>query len=163
MKKCLYAGSFDPITNGHIDVIERAAELFDQVIVAIGINSKKQNLFSLEERTEMCIECLSGIASVEVVSVDGLIADYAEENGINALVRGIRSVTDFDYEMQIALMNRKISSGLQTIFLMPHEKYTYLNSSIIRELSRYGKDVSDFVPKSVQERLSVKFNIIEKS
>lgn len=154
----LYAGSFDPITNGHIDVIERATRLFDRVLVAIAVNSKKQNLFSLEERNSMCRESLAHLDNVEVVSTQGLIAEYAQERGVSALIRGLRSVTDFDYEMQIALMNRKMQPELQTVFLMPHEKYTYLNSSIIRELARYGKDVSDFVPDEVQAALKKKFS-----
>jgi pantetheine-phosphate adenylyltransferase len=157
-RSALYAGSFDPITNGHIDVIERATGLFDKVLVAIAVNSKKQNLFSTEERLDMCRQSLAHLQSVEIVYTQGLIAEYAVEQGVSALIRGLRSVTDFDYEMQIALMNRKMQPDLQTVFLMPHEKYTYLNSSIIRELSRYKKDVSDFVPPPVQMALKKKFS-----
>lgn len=157
-KIALYAGSFDPITNGHIDVIQRATCLFDEVIIAIAVNSKKQNLFTLEERKEMCIHSLQELPSVTVKTTKGLIAEFARLNNVSVLIRGLRSVTDFDYEMQIALMNRKMQPELQTVFLMPHEKYTYLNSSIIRELARYNKDVSEFVPQIVQESLKEKFS-----
>jgi pantetheine-phosphate adenylyltransferase len=153
----LYAGSFDPITNGHIDVIERATKLFDEVIVSIAINSKKTTLFSLKERKEMCEASLSDLNNVRVDTTEGLIVEFAERYNVSALIRGLRSVTDFEYEMQIALMNRKMSPELQTVFLMPNEKYTYLNSSIVRELGRYGKDVSDFVPSVVQAGLNKKF------
>lgn len=157
MKIAVYPGTFDPITNGHIDVIERACKMFDKTIVLIAINSKKINLFSEEDRELMVRESLKHLQNVEVVFHSGLVAEYAKNNNATALVRGIRSVTDFEYEMQIAMMNRKMVPELQTVFLMPHEKYTYLNSSIIREISRYHKDVSEFVSPIVQQKLREKF------
>lgn len=157
MKIGIYPGSFDPITNGHIDVIERATKVFDKVYVVIGINSKKSSLFTQEERLEMVKESLKHLPSTETVFYSGLIADFAIEIGATAIIRGLRSVSDFEYELQIALMNRKMQPSLQTVFLMPHEKYTYLNSSIIREIARYKQDVSDFVPKAVELKLKEKF------
>ncbi|MCB0701641.1 MAG: pantetheine-phosphate adenylyltransferase [Candidatus Kapaibacterium sp.] len=157
MKIAIYPGSFDPITNGHIDVIERAAKVFDKVYVVIGINSKKSSLFTQEERLEMVQTSLAHEDSVDVAFHSGLIVDYAVSVGATAIIRGLRSVTDFEYEMQIALMNRKMQPELQTVFLMPHEKYTYLNSSIIREIARYKQNVSEFVPKVVEQKLKEKF------
>lgn len=158
MKIAIYPGSFDPITNGHIDVIERATKMFDRVNVVIGINSKKKTMFTENERLEMVEESLSHLPSAQVAFHSGLIVDYAVDIGATAIVRGLRSVTDFEYEMQIALMNRKMQPSLQTVFLMPHEKYTYLNSSIIREIARYKQDVSEFVPEPVERRLKEKFD-----
>ena len=158
MKIAIYPGSFDPITNGHIDVIERATKMFDRVNVVIGINSKKKTLFTENERLEMVEESLSHLPSAQVAFHSGLIVDYAVDIGATAIVRGLRSVTDFEYEMQIALMNRKMQPSLQTVFLMPHEKYTYLNSSIIREIARYKQDVTEFVPEAVEKRLKEKFD-----
>lgn len=157
MKIAIYPGSFDPITNGHIDVIERAAKVFDRVFVVIGINSKKNSLFTQEERLEMVQTSLAHVQCVEVAFHDGLIVDYAVSVGATAIIRGLRSVTDFEFEMQIALMNRKMQPELQTVFLLPHEKYTYLSSSIIREIARYKQNVSEFVPKVVEQKLKEKF------
>jgi pantetheine-phosphate adenylyltransferase len=158
MKIAIYPGSFDPITNGHIDVIERATKMFDRVNVVIGINSKKKTMFTENERLEMVEESLSHLPSAQVAFHSGLIVDYAVDIDATAIVRGLRSVTDFEYEMQIALMNRKMQPSLQTVFLMPHEKYTYLNSSIIREIARYKQDLSEFVPEPVERRLKEKFD-----
>lgn len=156
VKKAIYAGTFDPIHNGHIDVIERASKMFDEVIVVIAINSKKTHLFSEDERLEMTKDALSQLTNVKVMFFSGLIANLAKETDSVALIRGLRTVTDFEYELQIALMNRKLSD-IPTIFMMPHEKYSYLTSSIIRELSRYNQDVSEFVTpmasKLLKERI----------
>lgn len=157
MKIAIYPGSFDPITNGHIDVIERAAKIFDKIHVVIGINSKKNSLFTQDERLEMVQTSLAHIPAADVAFHDGLIVDYAVSVGATAIIRGLRSVTDFEFELQIALMNRKMQSELQTVFLMPHEKYTYLSSSIIREIARYKQNVSEFVPKIVEQKLKEKF------
>lgn len=157
MKLAVYPGTFDPITNGHIDVIERAAKLFDSIIVVIAVNSKKVNLFTVEERIEMARASLAHLHNVTVENTDGLLIEYAKNAGATAIVRGVRTLTDFDYEMMIAMMNRKMESEITTVFLMPHEKYTFLNSSIIREISRFGQNVEEFVPKIVAEKLREKF------
>ncbi len=156
-KIAVYPGTFDPITLGHIDVIKRASKLFDKIIVAIAINQKKLTLFTMEERLEFAKEALKEFKNVEVQLVRGLIVDFAISHKATALIRGLRAVSDFEYEFQIALMNKKIANEIDTVFLMPDEKYTYLNSSIIRELSSYGKDVSDFVPSIVSMKLKEKF------
>ena len=158
MKIAIYPGTFDPITNGHLDVIERAAAMFDRVIVVIAINSSKTPLFSKDERLEIAKSALSHLENVEVELFSGLIIDYARKCGARAIIRGLRAVSDFEYEFQIALMNRKLEPSVTTIFLLPNEKYTYLNSSIIRELARYGQDVSEFVPAIAAEMLREKFD-----
>lgn len=150
----VYPGTFDPITNGHIDIIERAAAMFDRVIVALAVNSSKKTMFSEDDRFSLAIEALSEYGNVEVLRCSGLIVEFAREHGAVALVRGLRAVSDFEYEMQMALMNRKMCDEVATIFMMPHERYTYLNSTIIRELARYGADVAEFVPECVLRRLS---------
>ncbi len=155
-KIAIYPGTFDPITNGHIDVIERACQMFDKVIVVIALNSRKQSLFSNEERLEMTKIALSHIKNIEVMTYSGLTVELARQKEAIALIRGIRAVSDFEFEFQIALMNRKLEPNVYTVFMMPHEKYTYLNSSIIRELSRYGQDVSEFVPDFVAHKLKEK-------
>ena len=155
----LYPGSFDPITNGHADVIERATQLFDKVIVLVALNAKKNNLFNEDERLEMAKESLKHLNNVEVEKFDGLIVDYAKQRNSIVLIRGLRAVSDFEFEFQIALMNRKIDPDVNTIFMMPHEKYTYLNSSIIRELARLGQDVGDFVSPYTAAKLKEKFHI----
>lgn len=153
----MYPGSFDPITKGHVDVIERAATMFDTLSVVIGVNSKKTPLFSVEERQAMAQESLLHVPNVQVVVHDGLIVDWARLHGVHVIVRGLRAVTDFEYEFQIALMNKKIESSIDTIFLLPDERYTYLNSSIVRELGRYGQDVSEFVPFPVAQAMANRF------
>ncbi len=158
MKKlAIYPGTFDPITFGHLDVIQRASELFDTVIVAVLENASKKPLFSKEERVEMIRHSIQGMTNVEVDVFDGLLVEYAKKKGAIAIIRGLRAISDFEYEFQMALMNRKISNGITTVFLMPHEKYTYLNSTIVRELARLKANVSDFVPSFVAEKLKEKF------
>lgn len=158
MKKlAIYPGTFDPITYGHLDVIQRASELFDIVVVSVLVNAAKTPLFTKEERIEMIRESVQGIHNVEIDEFDGLLIDYAKQKGAIAIIRGLRAVSDFEYEFQMALMNRKISDGITTVFLMPHEKYTYLNSSIVRELARLKANVSDFVPPCVVKKLQEKF------
>lgn len=155
----LYPGSFDPITNGHVDVIERATQLFDKVIVLVALNAQKKNLFDENERHEMAKESLKHLNNVEVEKFDGLIVDFAREKKSIVIIRGIRAVSDFEFEFQIALMNRKIDPEVTTIFMMPHEKYTYLNSTIIRELARLGQNVDDFVSPFTALKLKEKFRI----
>jgi pantetheine-phosphate adenylyltransferase len=158
MRKVIYPGTFDPVTNGHIDVIKRASELFDSVVVTVAINPGKEPLFTTEERVNMLKESLKDFKNVSVDSFNGLVVDHAKQVGATGIIRGLRAVSDFEYEFQMALMNRKLSSNLTTIFLMPHEKYTYLNSTIIRNLASLKSNVSEFVPTVVQEALKKKFN-----
>lgn len=153
MSIAIYPGTFDPITNGHIDIIARAARIFERVVVAVAINSSKMTLFTEEERIEMAREALEAYDNVEVDSCHGLIVDFAAAKGAQAIVRGLRAVSDFEYELQMALMNRRLKEEISTIFMMPNERYTYLDSSIIRELSRYNADVSEFVPHVVANAL----------
>lgn len=156
-KIAIYPGTFDPITLGHVDVIERACRLFDEVVVVIAINSKKVTLFSEEERLEMARESLKHLANTRVMFYRGLTVECAEELGAIAMIRGIRAVSDFEYEFQIALMNRKLHPDIHTVFLAPSEEFTYLNSSIVRELSRYGKDANGFVTEFVAKKLNEKY------
>lgn len=156
MKRVIYPGTFDPVTNGHIDVIERAIDLFDEVIVTVARNPVKNQMFSLEERLYMLRESLAKYDNVFVDSFNGLIVDHAKQVKAVGIIRGLRAVSDFEYEFQMALMNRKLDENLRTIFLMPNEKYTYLNSTIIRNLAVFHGDVSDFVPAIVVEMLKKK-------
>lgn len=153
----MYPGSFDPITLGHVDVIERAAQMFESVTVVIAKNSKKTPLFDEHERLAMATASLVHLPNVSVTVHAGLVVDFAQEHGVDVIVRGLRAVSDFEYEFQIALMNRKLQPDVSTIFLMPHERYTYLNSSIIRELGRYRQDITEFVPQAVIEAMHRKF------
>lgn len=157
MRTVIYPGTFDPITNGHVDIIERAAGLFDHVIVAIAHNMQKTPLFSVEERTQMILTATHHVPNVEVDSFGGLLVEYARRRGAQAIIRGLRAVSDFEYEFQMALMNRRLARDIVTVFLMPNEKYTYLNSSIVKEVARCGGDVSAFVPDFVQTKLKERF------
>lgn len=159
MRIAVYAGSFDPITNGHVDVLERAIALFDRIIMTVANNSGKKYLFAPEERVELVRSAVAKYATVDVELFEGLIVDYAHRKGAIALIRGLRAISDFEYEFQMALMNRKLDDSLHTVFLMPHEKYTYLNSSIIRELACLGRDCSEFVPIGVNAALMKKFSV----
>ncbi len=158
MRKVIYPGTFDPVTYGHIDIVKRAVDLFASVVVTVAINPTKQQLFTTEERVNMLKESLKGFDTVIVDSFDGLVVDHAKEVGATGIIRGLRQVSDFEFEFQMALMNRKLAGDITTIFLMPHEKYTYLNSTIIRNLASLKADVSDFVPPIVQDALKKKFN-----
>ncbi|MCI0404782.1 MAG: pantetheine-phosphate adenylyltransferase [candidate division Zixibacteria bacterium] len=157
MKKALYPGTFDPITNGHLDLIERALALFDGLIVAAAENPQKMPLFSLAERTELLNKVLPASRKVEIISFGGLTAALAREKGVTAIVRGLRAVSDFEYEFQIALMNRRLAPKVETVFLMPSEKYTYLSSTVIKNVFSHGGDVSGLVPEAVLEALKTKF------
>ena len=157
MRRAIYPGSFDPITNGHLDVIERARKLFDEVIVAVAHNDEKQALFSLEERLELLKTSIGNIDNVRIAQFDGLLVEFAAAQSASAVVRGLRAVSDFEFEFQMALMNRKLNSDVETIFLMPKEEYTYLSSRIIKEIARLGGDVSSFVPDVVAKALGNKF------
>jgi len=157
MKRAIYPGSFDPVTNGHLDVIDRASNLFDEVIVAIADNVEKQPLFALEERLELLRGSLDGRSNVRVGQFAGLLVDFAVKEKADAVIRGLRAVSDFEFEFQMALMNRKLQSTVETIFLMPKEDYTYLSSRLVKEIARLGGDVSKFVPADAAEALRKKF------
>lgn len=157
VRRAIYPGSFDPITNGHLDVIQRAARLFDEVIVAVAFNEQKHSLFQVDERVDLLRETTSGIPNVSVSRFDGLLVDFARSQGASAVVRGLRAVSDFEFEFQMALMNRKLEPGIETIFMMPAEKYTYLSSRIVKEIARLGGNVDAFVPESVAATLRQKF------
>jgi pantetheine-phosphate adenylyltransferase len=156
MKIAIYPGTFDPITYGHIDVIERAAEIFDTVIVAVARNSSKQPLFTMEERAKLISAVVKKYRNVKVDSFQGLLVEYARKKKATSIVRGLRAVSDFEYEFQMALTNRKLVGNISTVFLMPHEKYTYLNSTIVREIGLYGGDISGFVPPLVRKAIEKK-------
>ena len=158
MRTVMYPGTFDPITNGHIDIIKRAKELFDAVVVTVAVNPGKTPLFTIEERLELLRGSLKGYENITVDSFDGLVVDHAHEVGAIGIIRGLRAVSDFEYEFQMALMNRKLANDIATIFLMPHEKYTYLNSSIVKNLASLHSDIGDFVPEIVKEALKKKFS-----
>ncbi|HCP91344.1 MAG TPA: pantetheine-phosphate adenylyltransferase [Spartobacteria bacterium] len=157
MRRAIYPGSFDPITNGHLDVIERARKLFDEVIVAVAHNDEKEALFSLEERLQLLKDSVGKIDKVRIAQFDGLLVEFAVAQKASAVIRGLRAVSDFEFEFQMALMNRKLETGVETIFLMPKEEYTYLSSRIIKEIARLGGDVSSFVPPAVSKALVKKF------
>src|SRR5947207_6512938 len=157
MRRAIYPGSFDPVTNGHLDVIERGRKLFDEVIVAVAQNDEKQALFPLEERLELLKESIGKIDNVRIAKFEGLLVEFAMAQQANAVIRGLRAVSDFEFEFQMALMNRKLETAVETIFLMPKEEYTYLSSRIIKEIARLGGDVSGFVPRAVAKALAKKF------
>ena len=158
MRRAIYPGSFDPVTNGHLDVIERARKLFDQVIVAVAHNDEKQPLFSLEERLALLGETAGKMDNVRIAEFSGLLVQFARAEKAGAVIRGLRAVSDFEFEFQMALMNRKLDDTVETIFLMPKEEYTYLSSRIVKEIARLGGDVSSFVPGSVAKALRRKFS-----
>ena len=156
-RKAIYPGTFDPITYGHLDVIERSAELFDHVIIAIAESSSKKTLFSVKERIDMIREISKNLGNVSVSSFKGLMVDYATSQKAQAVIRGLRAISDFEYEFQMALTNRRIAENINTVFLMPNEKYAYLNSTLVREIAAFGGDVSSFVPGCVLKKLREKF------
>lgn len=156
MRKVVYPGSFDPLTNGHLDVIRRAAKLCDQVVVAIAASETKNPLFTLAERKQLAARSVSGMANVRVDTFTGLLVDYVEKQSACAIVRGLRAVSDFEFEFQLALMNRKLNERVETIFMMPKDTYTFLSSRIVKEIAQLGGDVSSFVPPHVQRALTAK-------
>jgi pantetheine-phosphate adenylyltransferase len=153
----LYPGSFDPITNGHLDVIERAARLFDHVLVAVADNNSKNALFSTEDRVSLIRQSVSSLPNVQVTSFKGLLVDFAAASGARVVVRGLRAVTDFEYEFQMALMNKTLRPDLETIFLASREVFTYVSSRVIKEVARLGGDVTRMVPAPVAAALAAKF------
>ena len=156
MRTAIYPGSFDPLTNGHLDVVQRAAKLFDNVIVAVAKNEGKSPLFTLDERVELARKCLKSYRNVKVDSFDGLLVDYVVANKARCIVRGLRAISDLEFEFQLALMNRKLNENVETIFMMPKDTYTFLSSRIVKEIARLGGDVTPFVPELVQAALKKK-------
>ena len=156
-RRAIYPGSFDPVTNGHLDVIDRARKLFDEVIVAVAHNDQKNPLFSLEERLDLLKGALGKLKNVEIAPLDGLLVNFAVARKATAVIRGLRAISDFEFEFQMALMNRKLESDVETIFLMPKEDYTYLSSRLVKEIARLGGSVESFVPHSIVSALKTKF------
>jgi len=153
----IYPGSFDPVTNGHIDIAKRGLRLFDRIIIAILHNPGKRSLFTIEERLEMLAEAMAGIDHVEFDTFSGLLVDYAQQRRANAVLRGMRAVSDFEYELQLALMNRKLNREVETVFLMTGMRWIFTSSSIIKEAAQFGGDVADMVPPGVNRRIKAKF------
>jgi pantetheine-phosphate adenylyltransferase len=154
MRTAIYPGSFDPLTNGHLDVIQRATKLFDRVIVAVALSESKHPLFSLKKRMEMVKAAIGHLPNVEADAFDALLVDYVERRAAQAIIRGLRAVSDFEFEFQMALMNRKLNERIETIFMMPKDTYTFLSSRIVKEIARLGGDVSSFVPTHVESALA---------
>jgi pantetheine-phosphate adenylyltransferase len=156
IRRAIYPGSFDPVTNGHLDVIDRARKLFDKVIVAVAHNDRKQPLFTLDERLAFLKGTIGKLENVEIAPLDGLLVDFAVARQASAVIRGLRAVSDFEFEFQMALMNRKLEATVETIFLMPKEEYTYLSSRIVKEIARLGGNVAEFLPPQVAAALQNK-------
>ena len=157
-KLAIYPGSFDPVTNGHIDIIVRGLKIFDQIIVCILNNPAKKVLFTIEERIDMLNQSLNGIKGVKITSYDGLLVDFAVQRKAHAILRGMRAVSDFEYEFQMALMNRRLNRDIQTVFLMTGLRWIFTSSSIIKEAARFGGNINGMVPKIVQQKLKEKFS-----
>ena len=162
MRRAIYPGSFDPVTNGHLDIIERGCKLFDEIIISILINPEKQPFFSIEERLEMLAEALADITKggckVRVDSFRGLLVNYAVAQQANAIVRGIRAISDYEYELQMALMNRRLEPGIETVFMMPAETYSYVSSRLVKEVFQLGGTITGLVPPLVETRMKEKLD-----
>jgi len=157
--RAVYPGSFDPVTNGHIDLIQRSAAFFDKVVVSILRNTEKAPLFTVEERMEMLQEAIQGLKNVSVTSFAGLLVDFVEQIGASVIVRGIRAVSDYEYELQMALMNRRLSNKVETVFMLPAEAYSFLSSKLVKEIAQLGGSIRGLVPAEVEKRLCDKFRI----
>ena len=154
-------GSFDPITNGHIDIVKRSLRIFDEVIVAVAVNLKKRPLFDIEKRVQLIRQSLQGVENVTVESFNGLLVDYVRKRNGVAIVRGLRAVSDFEYEMQMALMNRRLDHEVETVFMMPSEEYSFLSSTMVKEIASFGGSVKGLVPEPVEQALREVFNLKE--
>lgn len=157
MRTALYPGTFDPVTQGHVDLVERGLRLFDGIVVAVAEGGSKSPLFTLDERVEFFRESIRHLAGVQVVPFGTLTVTFAREHGASAIIRGLRAVSDFDYEFQLAWMNRKLNPTIETVFLCPNEAYFYVNSTLVKEIARLGGDIGEFVPPVVKKALSAKF------
>lgn len=157
MKLCIYPGTFDPVTYGHLDVLERAAKLFGRVTVAVAISSTKSALFSAEERVELLRPNLGHLSNVDIVSFEGLLVEFARRRGAHAIIRGLRALSDFEFEFNMALMNRHLEPAVETLFVMPKEAYSYTSSSLVKQIAKLGGDVSKFVPPNVAAALRKRF------
>lgn len=157
-KTVVYPGTFDPITNGHSDLVHRAAQMFDHIILAIAHNPEKSPLFSMEERIELAHSVLDKTDHIEVIGFSGLLIDFAREHNATVILRGLRAVSDFEYEFQLALMNRKLDSDIETVFLTPSENQTFVSASLVKEIARYGGDISKFVHPRIYDALVDKFS-----
>lgn len=157
MRLAIYPGTFDPITNGHLDIVQRASHMFDEIVICIAENVAKTPLFTIEERKELAISSVVGRDHISVETFGGLLAEYARMQNATAIIRGLRAVKDFEYEFQMALMNKSLYPEVETVFLMPSERFTYVNSSIVREVARLGGDVTSYVPLNVAAALKEKY------
>ncbi|MFL0811097.1 MAG: pantetheine-phosphate adenylyltransferase [Agarilytica sp.] len=162
-KKVVYPGTFDPVTNGHIDLVQRAARLFDKVVVAVAASHKKTPLFTLEERVDLAKQVLGDVDNIEVCGFDVLLKDLVEEKGAYGVVRGLRAVSDFEYEFQLANMNRSLAPSMESLFLTPAEHLSYISSSLVKEIASLGGDVSKFVPSIVDDALKEKYRSLGKN
>ncbi len=156
MKKAIYPGTFDPITNGHIDVLKKAANVFDEVILAVADNTIKKTIFNLDERVRLCKEALTEFPWIKVMKSDGLVVDFARKIGAVAMIRGLRAVSDFEYELSLALMNKKLNSEVHTVFFVPDNEYLYLSSTMIRQVVSLGGNIRDLIPVCVEKALKTK-------
>jgi len=163
MKIALYPGTFDPLTLGHLDVLKRACGIFDKVIICAAINEDKSPLFTIQERVELIHANLLDLPNAEVAKVDGLLVDFARKVGAMALIRGLRAVSDFEFELQMAQMNRNLDEEVETLFLVPNEAYTFISSKLIKQVATYGGDVRKFVPRNVYEALCTKFPALQQA
>ena len=159
----IYPGSFDPVTLGHIDLIQRATGIFSQVIVAVAVNTEKETMFNTKERVDMLKESTKGLQRIKIEVFEGLVIDFARRKRINVLIRGLRMISDFEYELQMALTNRRLDESIETIFLMPSEGYSFLSSTLIKEAASLGADISSFVPRPVIRRFKKRFKSIKTS
>ena len=158
MKRIVYPGTFDPITRGHIDLVERASKLFDTVVIAVANSEKKQPMFALKERMDLCAEALAHVPNIEVCSFSGLTVELAKAQNCKIILRGVRTVADYEYELQLANMNRSLAPGIETVFLTPGESLSYVSSSLLREIASMGGDVLRFVPDNVSKALNTRFS-----